>query len=43
MVTRSCKKDRETWGLDLGDRKTKIVQSWSLEQEDRWKRHQRHG
>lgn len=35
MVTRSCKRDRETWDLELGDRKTKIIQSWSLELEDR--------
>ena len=39
MVTRSCKRDRETWGLELGGRKTKIIQSWSLELEERWKEH----
>lgn len=36
---RSCKTDRETWSLELGGRKTKIIQSWSLELKDRWKGH----
>lgn len=35
MVTRSCKRGREIWGLELCGRKTKIILSGILELEDK--------
>lgn len=36
-VTRSWKRNRETLDFELGSRKTKIIPSWRLKLEDRWK------